>query len=188
MRQSYRIGSFSMVLALAVQFLLPAAAAGQSVARARTWTLSPFLGTSLDVSEGGENSLTMGVGVGYDMTPNVGFEGEFSYLFDAAGETDLVDWSITNISGNFIYHFDVRRVTPYATFGIGFERSSLESDDPLLDPIASSTEISFNFGGGVKYPLTPRILVRGDLRRFQANDLAPDYWRLYGGLTFTLGR
>ena len=28
----------------------------------------------------------------------------------------------------------------------------------------------------------------GDLRRFEANDRAPDYWRLYAGLTFTLSR
>ena len=30
--------------------------------------------------------------------------------------------------------------------------------------------------------------MRGDLRRFQSNDLAPDYWRLYGGITFILGK
>jgi hypothetical protein len=40
----------------------------------------------------------------------------------------------------------------------------------------------------VKYPITPRLLARGDLRRFNANDLAPDYWRLYGGITFRVGR
>jgi hypothetical protein len=42
--------------------------------------------------------------------------------------------------------------------------------------------------GGVKYPLSESLLVRGDLRRFESNDLAPDYWRLYGGITFILGR
>jgi aspartate aminotransferase len=43
-----------------------------------------------------------------------------------------------------------------------------------------------NFGGGVKYPLAPRWIARGDVRRFQANDTAPDYWRLYGGITWVL--
>lgn len=100
-----------------------------------------------------------------------------------AGNNENVDWSITNLNGNFLYHFDVRRVTPYATFGLGFERSSITIRDP--DPLAlvapSATEFAFNFGGGVKYPLSESLLVRGDLRRFQANDLAPDYWRIYGG-------
>jgi hypothetical protein len=32
--------------------------------------------------------------------------------------------------------------------------------------------------------LTDLLLVRGDLRRIQSNDLATDSWRLYGGITF----
>lgn len=166
-------------------------AVAQSVAEPRTWTITPFLGTSMDLGDPANNdSLGVGVAFAYDWTPNLGFEGELGHLFDVAGNTDDLDWSITNFSGNAVYHFDVRRVTPYATFGIGFERSNLDIKNPdivaLYSP--SSTEISYNFGGGVKYPLTPRLLVRGDLRRFNANDLAPDYWRLYGGITFRVGR
>ena len=71
----------------------------------------------------GGNSLAIGVGVGYDMTSNIGFEGELGHLFDIVGDDEAVDWSVTNFSGNFIYHFDVKHVTPYATFGIGFEHS-----------------------------------------------------------------
>jgi opacity protein-like surface antigen len=165
--------------------------AGQSVAEPRTWTVTPFLGTSIGLGDPADNdSMGLGVAFAYDWTSNLGFEGELGYLFDVAGDTDDVDWSVTNFSGNAIYHFDVRRITPYATFGLGFERSSLDVENPdilaLYPP--SATEISYNFGGGVKYPLTPRLLVRGDLRRFNANDSAPDYWRLYGGLTFRVGR
>jgi hypothetical protein len=76
---------------------------------------------------------------------------------------------------------------------MGVERSnySLKNLDPLalsliFDP--SSTEVAINFGGGVKYPLRDRFIARADLRRFQANDLAPDFWRLYGGVTFILTR
>jgi hypothetical protein len=60
--------------------------------------------------------------------------------------------------------------------------------DPLALYVPSSTEIVWNFGGGAKYKLSERMIVRADLRRFQANDSAPDFWRLYGGLTFTLSR
>jgi hypothetical protein len=48
--------------------------------------------------------------------------------------------------------------------------------------------VAFNFGGGVKYPINDRLLARADVRRFQANDQAPDYWRLYGGLTWVVKR
>jgi opacity protein-like surface antigen len=166
-------------------------AAAQSIAEPRTWTVTPFLGTSMGLGDPANNdSLTLGVAVEYDWTSNLGFEGELGHLFDVAGDTADLDWSITNFSANALYHFDVKRVTPYATFGIGFERSSLDVKNPdiLALTVPSSTELSYNFGGGVKYPITPRMLVRGDLRRFNANDLAPDFWRLYAGITFRVGR
>jgi opacity protein-like surface antigen len=174
--------------------LLTAGAANtsaQSVAEARTWTVSPFLGTSMGLGDPANNdSLGLGVAVEYDWTSNLGFEGELGHLFDVAGDTAAVDWSITNFSANALYHFDVKRFTPYATFGIGFERSGIDVKNPevLALTIPSSTEIAYNFGGGVKYPITPRLLARGDLRRVNANDQAPDYWRLYAGVTFRIGR
>ncbi|MGH9373192.1 MAG: outer membrane protein [Vicinamibacterales bacterium] len=167
-------------------------AAAQSLAEPRTWTVTPFLNTSLGVGEPAlDDSIGLGVAVGYDLTPNLGFEGEINHLFDVAGSTDNIDWSVSTFSGNAIYHFDVQRVTPYATFGIGLERSSydLKATDPLelvADP--SSSEIAINFGGGAKYRINDRWIARGDLRRFQANDIAPDYWRLYGGLTVVVRR
>jgi len=82
----------------------------------------------------------------------------------------------------------VKRVTPYATFGIGLEHNSFEGPGTDSLDIDNSSEVAFNFGGGVKYPVTPRLLLRGDLRVFESNDVAPDYWRLYAGLTFRFGR
>jgi opacity protein-like surface antigen len=177
-----------LVSAAALAGAAPATA--QSIAQPRSWTLTPFLHTSADVSEPAfDNSIGLGVAVGYDLTRNLGFEGEIGHLFDVAGTTDNIDWSITNFSANAIYHFDVKRVTPYATLGIGLERSSydLKADDDLqLEQDPSSSEVSINFGGGVKYPINDRWSARADLRRFQANDIAPDHWRVYGGLTWML--
>jgi len=189
-RRCVKSGIFCMTLA-ALGSLAVRPASAQSIAEPNTWTVTPFLGTSIGLSDPADsNSLGLGVAVAYDWTSNLGFEGELSYLFDVAGDTADLDWSVTNVSGNAVYHFDVRRVTPYATFGIGFERSGLDIKNPDILALypASSTEISYNFGGGVKYPLTPRLIARGDVRRVNANDLAPDYWRLYGGLTFRVGR
>jgi opacity protein-like surface antigen len=162
----------------------------QSVAEPNTLTLTPFLSTSFGSSQDLGGSAGIGVAIGYDLTRNLGFEGELARAFDVLGDDDNLDWPVTNYSINGIYHFDVRRLTPYATFGIGVEHVSrkVKTPDALALYPPSSTEVAFNFGGGVKYPLSERFLVRADLRRFQATDLAPDSWRLYGGLTFWVRR
>lgn len=182
----------ALVLFMASAVLLGSVpVAGQSIAEPRTWTVTPFIHTSLGVGFPAPNdSIGIGGAIAYDLTPNLGFEGELSHLFDVDNTAD-VDWSITNFSVNAVYHFDVQRATPYATFGMGMERSSRTVRNPILgdfviDP--SATEVAVNFGGGVKYLLNERFIARGDLRRFQANDDAPNYWRLYGGVTFFIRR
>lgn len=170
-------------VAVGLLTLLPHAAAAQSIADPGRWTATPFVSVSFGSDAG---SLGVGAAVGYDFTPNLGVEGELSYLFDVAGDDNNVDRSVTGFNANALYHFDVRRVTPYATVGLGFERDSVDVKNP--DPLAlyapSSTEVVFNFGGGAKYRVSDRLIARADLRRFEANDIAPDYWRLYAGLTF----
>jgi opacity protein-like surface antigen len=169
---------------------LPNRAAAQSVAEEQTWTVTPLLSGSFGTSNDLGSSLGLGVAVGYDMTRNVGVEVELAHVFDVSGDDARVDWSLTNISANAIYHFDVPHVTPYATFGLGPERSSISVKDPtvLALTVPSSTEMAFNFGGGVKYSINEKFLARADLRRFQAMDAAPDHWRLYGGVTWWIKR
>ena len=184
-----------MVFAAAALWFAPTPAAAQSVAEANTVTVTPFvsvtfnpsidLGTAADLDL--SSSLGIGGAVGYDWTPNIGVEFELGRVFDIAGDNNVVDVKLTTISGNFIYHFDVVRVTPYATVGLGWERLSVDIDDSDEDGV-SETEIAWNFGGGVKIPINDRMLARADLRRFQGNDLAPDHWRLYGGVTFWVKR
>jgi opacity protein-like surface antigen len=175
---------------VAILILIPSIAHAQSVVEPNTVTVTPFLSVSFGTPDDLGSSLGIGGAVGYDWTRNLGFEFEVGRVFDVAGDTENVDWSLTNIHANVIYHFDrVPRVTPYATFGLGWERSGIDFDDDLLEPdLDSSTEIAWNIGGGAKVPINDRILARADLRRFQVNDLAPDHWRLYGGLTFWIRR
>lgn len=174
----------------AAQAQAQAAVYGQSVAEPRTVTVTPFVAVSFGTSNNLGSSLGVGAAVGYDWTRNLGVEVELGHVFDVAGDDDNLDWSLTNISANVIYHFDVPRLTPYATLGLGWERSSPKFDliDPAALTIGRSTEVAWNFGGGVKVPFGDRLLARGDLRRFQVNDLAPNHWRLYGGLTFWIKR
>lgn len=178
------------VLVVALALGLPAAAGAQSVAEPNTITLTPFLSSTFGTSNDLGGSLGVGVGVGYDLTTRLGFEGEIGHVFDVLGDTAKADLGLTNVHGNVVYNVPLPRVTPYATFGVGIERASLDVKTP--DPAAlyppASTEVTYNFGGGVKYPLTELFVIRGDVRRFQANDLAPDYWRLYAGLSWWIKR
>ncbi len=176
------------IVAVLAGWSMPAAA--QSLAEPRGVTVTPFLSTSFGTSNDLGSSLGLGVAVGYDLTRNIGFEFDLGRVFDVAGDDDNIDHKLTTISFNAIYHFDVKRVTPYATLGIGWERSSLDIDnpDPLVLYAPSSTEVAWNLGGGVKYEINNRLVARGDIRRFQVNDLAPDHWRLYGGLTMWIKR
>jgi opacity protein-like surface antigen len=177
-------------LAVVLLALTCAPAAAQTVPEPRTWTITPFLQTSIGIGDPApDDSPGLGVAVAYDWTSRLAFEGEISHLFDIAGDTADIDWSVTNFTANAVYHFDTKYVTPYATFGLGMERSSedLKTTDALaLYADYSASEFAFNFGGGIKRDINDRWKVRVDLRRFQANDVAPDLWRLYGGLTYRL--
>jgi len=162
----------------------------QSLAEPNTVTITPFVSVSFGLSEDYKSSLGVGVAVGYDFTRNLGVEFELGHVFDIAGNDENLDFDLTNISGGVIYHFDVPRVTPYATLGIGWEYASpeIQNPDPLILYPPSSTEIAWHFGGGVKYPINSRLIARADVRRFQVNDIAPDHWRFYGGITFWVKR
>jgi opacity protein-like surface antigen len=169
---------------------VPLTAAAQSLAEPHTVTVTPFVSASFGTSSGLGGSLGLGGAVAYDFTSNLGIEGELGYVFDVLGNDSNRDWAITNVSANAVYNFDVKRITPYATFGLGVERSSpsVKVPDTLSLSVPPSTEVAYNFGGGVKYALSDQFLARADLRRFQANDLAPDHWRFYGGLTWWVKR
>ena len=196
MRSFLRASTFCIVLsglALGLPSTLSAQtviAPAETIIEPGTVTATPFLSVSFGTSNDLGSSLGIGGAIGYDLTRNLGFEGEFARVFDVAGDNDNLDWSLTNISGNVLYHFNLPKFVPYAAFGLGWERSNPDSDDPdtLALTIGSSTEIAWNIGGGVKFPVTERFLARADLRRFQVNDVAPDHWRLYGGLTFWIKR
>jgi opacity protein-like surface antigen len=180
---------------IATLSFIPSQAEAQAAIEPNTVTVTPFISTSFGVSNEPEtdlnSSLGVGFAVGYDWTRRLGFEFDLGRVMDVRGDDDNIDWSLLNISGNVLYHFPAGpRFTPYATAGLGWERSGIdiEDPDPVALPLESSTEFAWNFGGGVKYPLNERIVARGDIRRFQVTDLAPDHWRLYGGITFWIKR
>jgi opacity protein-like surface antigen len=176
---------------IAAILILPAPrASAQSVAEPKTITVTPFIGGAFATSDGLGGSAGVGVAVAYDVSANLGFEAEVAHFFDVAGDDANVDSPLQNYSANAVYHFDMKRATPYATFGLGLEHigRSVKNPDVLALYAPPSTEFAYNFGGGVKIPITQNFLARADLRRFQATDLAPNYWRVSGGVTWWIKR
>ena len=151
--RSYSYSSSFLIL-LSILLTFPAMSSGAIGGRAEDLDRDAVSGRIFGTSNDLGSSLAIGAAIGYDLTSQPRVRGELGYVFDVVGDEPDVDWSLTNFSANAIYHFNVRRVTPYATVGLGVERSNLTIDDPdilaLYPP--DSNEITYNFGGGVKYP------------------------------------
>jgi len=176
-------------LALVCLAALPAQAQEQPVpvttaVEQGVWTVTPFLSLAFG---GDSDSTSLGVGgaAAFSFTEVIAVEAELGYAFDLAGDDDAIDWTLLGASANLLYHFPLENgMVPYATAGVGFGRSSVD----LLESARSSSEVGFNFGGGIKVPLNETLAARGDVRYFKYSDAVPDIWRIYGGLTWTLRR
>jgi opacity protein-like surface antigen len=194
-RTGARTGKWIAGMSLAAALFTASPAHAQSaLPEPNTFDVTPFLGFGMGFSSSDDpldpldpsgSSFLIGVAVGYNWTTNLSIEGELGIIPDIVGDTDAVDFGITTFSANGVYHFDTQSpVVPYATLGLGFGHMGLDIEGVGDD---SSTEFLVNFGGGVKYPIKDNLAVRGDLRYFAVNDENPNFWRLYGGVTFGFG-
>ena len=57
-----------------------------------------------------------------------------------------------------------------------------DGDEMFPEEGDSTTTFAYNWGGGLKSALNEHVGLRGDLRSINGSDLAPDHWRIYGGL------
>ncbi len=149
------------------------------------WLLSPSLGLVLD--EDAEASLSAGGALGYPLTSTVAVEGELGYAFDLApGDAD-VDSSLTTVHGSVLYFFPSDyELTPYLAGGLGLGKFA---HDVRVPPAAiDSTEVGFNLGGGIVYPVDEAVWIRADVRMFKHIDDVPTVWRFAGGVTVRLGQ
>ena len=186
-----RNGTWIGAVVLAAGLVTASTARAQTTAlpEPNTFELTPFLGFGLGFSDGeglSDGAFLLGVAGAYNFTTQLAVEGELAIIPDIAGDNNDVDISVQTFSANGVYHFETNsKVVPYATLGLGFGRTS--ADFTTL-PDVSSSEFAVNLGGGVKYPINDRLAVRGDLRYFNVNDENPNFWRIYGGVTFRLGQ
>jgi OmpA-OmpF porin, OOP family len=193
-RDGARTGTWMAAMGFAAALFTASPAHAQSaLPEPNTFDVTPFIGFGLGFDDDvldplnpadPGSSFLLGVAVGYNWTTNLSIEGELGIIPDIVGDTDAVDIGITTFSANGVYHFDTQsKIVPYATLGLGFGHVGLD----VLDVDESSTEFLVNLGGGVKYPVTDRLQVRGDVRYFSINDENPNFWRVYGGVTFGFG-
>ena len=171
---------------------VPTSAAAQA-------SVTPFAGGAFG-GDAPDTTLSTGVALTY-MGQFAGFEAELGYTPDFFGESDEVvfvgDGNVTSLMGTLLLGRggSQQRVKPYAAFGAGLLRTRVDGGT-LFDDV-SSNSFGVNVGGGVIGHLTEHLALRGDLRYFRSlEDEDPDdgveisvgnfdYWRAYGGLTFS---
>ncbi len=123
-----------------------------------SFNFSPYIGWY--VFEGNQDlddGPTFGLAGGYSFDSNLGAEAVFNYINSEAdsGAGD-VDGFLYRLDG--LYHFmPEKRLVPYLAAGIG---------GITLDPDSGGSDTDFlvNYGGGLKYFLTERLALRGDVR------------------------
>ncbi len=158
------------------------------------WTVTPFIGAGF--SGDLENSpLNLGAALGYNVTSRVTIEGQFAYMGAEQGDLVQFDSKVYTLDANVLYHFTEqfaeRQWAPYVALGLGMVRATADIDttDPVFQNLDdSTTKLAVNFGGGVKTTVSENVQVRGDLRYYTGDDLAPSFWRATVGVGFLLGR
>ena len=177
MKTSWSIPAILLVIAL------PSLAHAQSPVQAGAWTVSPLLGVAFDPD--GDASLALAGILDYHVTSAFALEGELGHVFDTAPDNPNVDAALTTAHASALYIFDVAW-RPYVAAGIGAGHYSVEVKAPQAK--VDTTEIGFNLGAGVIYPLDDRLGVRGDFRYFRHIDNVPSSWRFSGGVTLKLSQ
>jgi opacity protein-like surface antigen len=150
-----------------------------------SWEITPFFGAAF--GDDFKTTTTLGFGAAYRANAELAFEGELGYLPDLSGEDSSVDASVLSVAVSGLYIFQLAGLEPYGALGIGFSRFTTEVSTGESEVDESHTEFAFNLGGGVRRQIGTRTSVRGDVRYFNVNDENPNFWRVYGGVTFHLG-
>ena len=171
-----------VIIATVLLAALPEPAQAQPPLQRDTWLLTGALGLGLDADA--DPSFTIHGAAAYPLTSQLAIEGELGYVFDVAPGNISVDASLTTVHATALYFFDTDYVlTPYLAAGIGAGKFSVD----VTPGSFSQTEIGFNLGGGVTYPLNGSTYFRGDFRYFKHIDDVPSVWRFSGGLTVRIG-
>ncbi|MBW4055605.1 MAG: OmpA family protein [Proteobacteria bacterium] len=150
-------------------------------------TVSPFVGGYvLDKDQHEESRPIFGLRAGYNFTQNIGAEAMFGYsltetkLGYGSKETDMYRYGV-----DLLYHFmPDSNFVPFIAVGGG----GTNFNTPNTPSAKSHYAGLVDYGGGVKYSVTPDIALRGDVRHvILVHDLGDNNFEYSAGLTFQFG-
>lgn len=143
------------------------------------------------------DEFVAGLRYAYHFTPAFALEGSFGFnpnkVTGVAGGKVDIDVYTADINALWNFH-NGSRLAPYLTAGVGYAFADLAR--PLVGTVGGNQVsidddqgVTLNAGGGIKYALTDRLLVRLDARyRFIDKLVKPNEEQLHGGeVTLGLG-
>jgi hypothetical protein len=155
--------------------------------------LTPFYGKAFGGSTDSSRT-SYGGALGFLGGGVFGFEGEFAYVKDFAGDAPadtLASNKVQSLSANFLIAMPAGQVRVYGTGGASLLRPDLKTREGFL--VVNEDKVGYNLGGGIMVFFSGHVGLRGDIRYFRTfGDLQTgeqisigklDYWRGYGGLT-----
>jgi Outer membrane protein beta-barrel domain len=141
---------------------------------------------------------SFGGGMGVALTPRVLGYGEFSYIPLGGASSSVPAFGLQAGGSAKAYNFNVggqyqfsrsNNMTPYAGFGLGVLHAASSYSSTFggvtVSGKSSSSDLYFNLGGGVRYPVNERWGFRPELMIFAGSNT---YVRMGGGIFYNLGR
>jgi len=157
--------------------------------RGGAFTASLFEGGyTFDDSQDLKTNVAHGVRLGYNLTPNWGLEGQFTYVqLESTKAAVSTEGEQYGLSGNLLYNFlPENQLVPYVVMGGGWTKMTNFFD--------SNSDPTFNYGAGLHYFISDSVSLRADVRNILSFHTAKygqgDYWSNYeytAGLTFQFG-
>jgi outer membrane beta-barrel protein len=147
-------------------------------------SVSPFAGGYVfDGSQHLSSGLAIGARLGYNLTPNWGAEGQFTY---ARPSSHGNYGNLYAFRTDLLYHFMPKSdLVPFLALGGGWMRTEA--------PRYSSDDATLDLGAGLKYFINDTVALRGDFRQVMAfkSGHGTDTWQnseITAGLTFQFGK
>lgn len=183
-----RVGELTAVLVLFIVMSLPTAA-GADTARAGKFAISPMLGGFYwDPDTHLGNGPEYGIGAAYNFTESFGAELMFNFAdpgTDSGFNNGDINLYLVHLDA--VYHFrSIWKLEPYVAAGAGmaWREQYLGGEDPRH----FTTLATLNAGGGIEYPISDRVALRGDLRYMATiGDFNYNNFMYIVGITYYIG-
>lgn len=188
-RKRMRIGLTGVFIAILIGLLSAGAADAQVLAK--SFHLSPMVtGYMFDDGQDIDEGLLGRVAIGYNFTERFGFELsldaslgalDYNYRDPVTCLCEVEDVDAVLARADLLYHFQPdKKLVPYLAAGGGGMQLDYETfDDEEL--------FLLNYGGGLKYFVSDRVMLRGDVRHFFVPEDSYNNMAVSIGLTFQLG-